>query len=196
MSHKVLKRFRIHHRFSHVTAIGVTADVWSDTRHLQPLGKNATFATDMKPLCNPMQLVSKYAFVATKSRAFSPTFSAFFVISQVTRCRRCTKSQKAADCEKLYFAEDGPLNRPLLRFRAFRRRHDVARARKTTKAAGGSPVFRRRFSENDFYDISPLYLRLFLPFHISFRQLLTKRVFVWYNNKITFSTLMQKNSMG
>lgn len=66
VSHKVLKRFRIHHRFSHVTAIGVTADVWSDTRHLQPLGKNATFATDMKPLCNHIQLVSKYAFVAKK----------------------------------------------------------------------------------------------------------------------------------
>ena len=38
--------------------------MWSDTRHLQPLGKNATFATDMKPLCNHIQLVSKYAFVA------------------------------------------------------------------------------------------------------------------------------------
>ena len=64
VSHKVLKRFRIHHRFSHVAAVSVTADVRGDTRHLQLLGKNATFATDMKPLCNPIKLVSKYEFVA------------------------------------------------------------------------------------------------------------------------------------
>ena len=67
VSRKVLQRFRIHPRFSHITAIGVAAEVRSDTQHLQPLGKNATFATDMKPLCNPMQLVSKYAFVARSS---------------------------------------------------------------------------------------------------------------------------------
>lgn len=64
VSHKVLKRFRIHHRFSHVTAIGVTADVWSDTRHLQPLGKNATFATDMKPLCEGSDYARKSQFIS------------------------------------------------------------------------------------------------------------------------------------
>ena len=64
MSHKVLQRFQVHSRFSHIAAVSVTADVRGDTRHLQLLGKNATFATDMKPLCNPMKLVSKYAFVA------------------------------------------------------------------------------------------------------------------------------------
>ena len=65
VSRKVLQRFGINVGFRHNATIGVTADVWSDIRHLQPLGKNATFATDMKPLCNHIQLVSKYAFVAT-----------------------------------------------------------------------------------------------------------------------------------
>ena len=72
VSRKVLQRFGINVGFRHNATIGVTADVWSDIRHLQPLGKNATFATDMKPLCNHIQLVSKYAFVAKLNRFAEP----------------------------------------------------------------------------------------------------------------------------
>ena len=35
VSHKVLQRFRVHAGFRHIAAIGVAADVRSDTRHLQ-----------------------------------------------------------------------------------------------------------------------------------------------------------------
>ena len=155
MSHKAFQRFRVHSRFSHNATIGVTADVWSDTRHLQPLGKKCNLCDRYETLMQPYETCIKicvcshwtsgfqpevlsvfvishkheitksrgwlsYFFKGsdftksfwsqfhTKSRAFSPTFSAFFKFSQVTECHTCTKNPKAADCEKLYFAEDGP----------------------------------------------------------------------------------------
>ena len=37
MSHKILKRFRIHPAFCHVAAVGMPANVWSNVWHLNPV---------------------------------------------------------------------------------------------------------------------------------------------------------------
>ncbi len=51
--HKILQRFRVHAGLCHVAAIGVTADVRGDTRHLQPLDEKCNLCDRYETLMQP-----------------------------------------------------------------------------------------------------------------------------------------------
>lgn len=128
--------------------------------------------------------------------AFSDTIYSYTGLIQ---CAKCGNRHYSAIFRNL-FCHDITLKvglsaRLFQRFFKFSQATECHTSTKTEKAAVLRKNSTSRFSENSFYDIAPSYLRLFLPFHISFRRLLTKRVFVWYNI-IAFSTLMRKISMG
>ena len=54
-----LRRFRIHAEFRHIAAIGVAADVRSNTRHLQPLDEKCNLCDRYETLMQPYETCIK-----------------------------------------------------------------------------------------------------------------------------------------